>query len=140
MFKHLKPALIVEVLIHVLFWVFITITPIMSGPYSAMPHPPFFDARHFILMNILLAIQFYLNAFLLIPVVLNKNKNIGLYFALLLLSFIILNLLMILIRPQFPMPPAMMMLTAPAPVWVQPLPACSSNRRQFRLPLPGRSV
>jgi len=78
----------------------------MSGPYADTPHSLFFDAWHFIFINLLLAIQFYVNAFFLVPVILNKNKNIGLYFALLLSLFILLSLIMVYIRPHFQPPPA----------------------------------
>ncbi|WP_157740962.1 sensor histidine kinase [Mucilaginibacter xinganensis] len=105
MLKRLKPAVIIEFFIHLLFWAFITITPIISRPYPASARHPFFEPQHFVVLNLVLAIQFYLNAFVLIPVVLNKNKNIGLYFGLLLLSFTLLDLVIIYTRPHFPLPP-----------------------------------
>ncbi|WP_428330890.1 sensor histidine kinase [Mucilaginibacter sp.] len=104
MIKRLKPAVIIEVLLHLLFWAFITVLPILSRPYENAAFRLIFPFWHLILINVLLAVQFYLNAFLLIPVVLNKNKNIWLYFALLLLAFISLDLIIIHTRPvmQFP--------------------------------------
>jgi two-component system LytT family sensor kinase len=103
MFKNLKRAVIIEVLIHLLFWAFITLLPILSGPYANLPHHLFSPWR-FVSINFLLAIQFYLNAFFLIPVILNKHKKIGLYFVLLLLSSVTIYLLIVYTRPQFPFP------------------------------------
>jgi len=99
MLKRVKPAVIFEVLIHILFWVFITILPFMSRPYTGMPHR-FFSPWHFVLVNVLLAIQFYTNAFFLIPLVL--KKNIGLYFLLLAALFGILDFIIIYTRPPDP--------------------------------------
>jgi two-component system LytT family sensor kinase len=62
MFKRLKPAVIIEILLHILFWAFITFTPILSRPRD----PNFrvlFSPWHFVFVNLLLAFQFYLNAF-----------------------------------------------------------------------------
>jgi hypothetical protein len=104
MFMRLKPAVIIEILIHVLFWAFITLIPILSGPFANLPRHLLFSPWHFVSVNILLAIQFYLNAFFLIPVILNKHKKIGLYFVLLLFSSITIYLIIIYTRPQFPFP------------------------------------
>ncbi len=100
MFKRLKSSVVIEVSIHLLFWAVITITPILSRPYSAVPRQFFFSPWNLVWINILLATQFYLNAFFLIPVVLNKNKNIALYFIFLLLSFIGIDIIMVYTRPH----------------------------------------
>lgn len=107
MFKRLKQTVVIEVFIHLLFWAFITITPILTHPEGPpLPAAPQFKAVHFIVINLVLAAQFYLNAFLLIPLVLNKRKNMGLYFTLLLLSFVAFNTLIVYIRPHFKIGPA----------------------------------
>jgi sensor histidine kinase YesM len=98
MFKRLKPAVLIEILLHLLFWAFITFIPILSRPRD----PNFrvlFSPWHFVFINLLLAVQFYLNAFFLIPVVLNKKKQVWLYFALLLIAFIVLDVIFIHTRP-----------------------------------------
>ena len=72
MFKRLKPAVLIEILLHLLFWAFITLTPILSRPRD----PNFrvlFSPWHFVFVNLLLAVQFYLNAFFLIPVCFNRH-------------------------------------------------------------------
>jgi two-component system LytT family sensor kinase len=98
MFKRLKPAVIIEILLHLLFWAFITFTPILSRPRDPNFHV-LFSPWHFVFVNLLLAFQFYLNAFFLIPVVLNKKKQVWLYFALLLIAFIALDFILIHTRP-----------------------------------------
>ena len=113
MLKRLKPAVIIETLIHLLFWAFITFLPILSGPYTNLPHRLLFSPWHFVLINTLLAIQFYCNAFFLIPVVLNKHKKIGLYFALLAILFVILYAIIVYLRPQIPFPRYLMAYGAP---------------------------
>lgn len=99
----LKSAVIIETFIHVLFWVFITLTPILSRTDNS-PFSAFFSPWHFVFTNALLAIQFYLNAFFLIPVILNKQKRIGLYFVLFLISFITIYLLLKHSRPDIHFP------------------------------------
>jgi two-component system LytT family sensor kinase len=94
MLKHLKPAILLEILLHLLFWVSITFLPILSGP-SDPAFRGLFSPWHLILINLLLAVQFYFNAFFLIPVFLNKKKHLLLYFTLLLLSFVIVGLLIV---------------------------------------------
>jgi len=107
MFKRLTSAVIIEILIHLLWWTLITVLPILSRPYGSMPRMMFFRPINLVMINLLLAAQFYLNAFLLIPVVLNKNKNMPMYFALLVLSFISIEVVMAYALPPQSFPPAM---------------------------------
>ncbi len=104
MFKRLKKSVVIEVFIHLLFWGFITLLPILSGPGINLPHHLLFSPWHFVLINFFLAIQFYLNAFFLIPVILNQYKKIGLYFVLLLFSFVVIDLIIIYSKPPLPPP------------------------------------
>ena len=92
MLKRLKPAILLEVLLHLLFWAFITFLPFLSRPPVPNLHG-FFSPWHLALINLFLATQFYLNAFFLIPVFLNKRKQPWLYFSLLALSFVLLDIL-----------------------------------------------
>jgi hypothetical protein len=115
MFKHIKPPVLIEITLHLLFWVFITFIPILSRPANSM-FRGFFSLWHLVLMNLLLAIQFYLNAFVLIPVILNKNKQILLYFVLLLFSFIVLDLIIIYTRPAMVFPLALQKFGPPPPL------------------------
>jgi len=103
MFKRFKPAVIIEVLLHLLFWAFITFIPVLSRP-SDSNFRGLFSPWHLVLVNFLLAVQFYLNAFYLIPVILNNKKQVWLYFSLLLLSFITLDFIMVHSRPAFIFP------------------------------------
>jgi len=103
MLKRLKPAVIFEIFIHILFWAFITLFPILFGPYSNMPHH-LWAPWHFILINTFFAIQFYLNAFLLIPGILTEKKNIGLYFGMLLVTFIGFHFILAFLIPAMPLP------------------------------------
>ena len=82
MLKRLKPLILIEIFIHLLFWAFVTILPVLSGPFSNTSNH-LWPARHFVLINTIFAIQFYLIAFWLIPEILNKKNKIGLYFGLL---------------------------------------------------------
>lgn len=91
---------------HLLFWAFITLLPILSRP-SDMNFHAWLTPWHLVLINVLLAVQFYVNAFFLIPVVLNKNKQVGLYFTLLLVLFVVLDLLIAQTRPAMAFPPHM---------------------------------
>ncbi len=102
MFTRIKPALVIEVCIHVLFWALIIYTPIVSRPEMRGIPQRFFSPAHIIMFNMVLAAEFYLNAFLLIPRVL--KKNIGLYFLALVASFVVFNILLHYLRPLFPMP------------------------------------
>jgi len=102
MLKRLKPAVVIEVLIHLLFWAFITIIPYLSGPYSNLSHHFFFSPWHLVIINTFLAVQFYLNAFFLIPVILNQHKKILLYFVLLLISFVTIDAIITQIQPDMP--------------------------------------
>jgi hypothetical protein len=106
MFKGSRSAIIIETLIHLLFWALITFIPILSGPYGFQPR--LFSAWHFVVINIFLAVQFYLNAFFLIPIVLNKHKRIGLYFLLLVVSLVTIHLIIVHVQPQMPFPFARM--------------------------------
>ena len=101
MLKGLKPAVIFEIAMHLLFWAFITLVPILSRPFPDSLHQ--FQPWNFIWINLSMAVQFYINAFLLIPVVLNKNRNIILYFVLLLCTFTGIALIMGIV--SHPMPP-----------------------------------
>lgn len=107
--EHIKASLLFEILLHLLFWAFITMLPLLSGPPAANWHHevPFW---HFLLLNSLLAAQFYLNAFVLIPVWLNQKKQPSIYFTLTILSAGILGLLSMQLHPHFafhnrPLPP-----------------------------------
>lgn len=90
--EHIKTSLLFEVLLHLLFWAFITVLPFLSGPPVANWHREVL-VWHFLLLNGLLAVQFYLNAFALIPVWLNRKKQPWAYFALTLLSACVLGIL-----------------------------------------------
>jgi hypothetical protein len=108
--KHFKPAVLLEILLHLLFWAFITFLPFFSGPQRR-----FIPFSHVLLINTLLAVQFYLNAFVLIPFVLNNGKQPALYFLLLAFSFTAASFIIVYTRPepeffqrmhpQFPGPP-----------------------------------
>lgn len=102
MLKRLKPAVVIEVFIHLLFWAFITLLPFLSGPYASMQHRLPFSPWHLVTINAFLAIQFYLNAFFLIPVILNKQKRVLLYFVLLLVAFVSIDFIIIQIHPEMP--------------------------------------
>jgi hypothetical protein len=106
MLKRLKPAILLEILLHVLFWAFITFLPFLSGP-SDLVLRGFFSPWHLALINLLLAVQFYLNAFFLIPVFLNKKKQPWLYFTLLLTAFVCLDFLIMRAHPVMRFPPGM---------------------------------
>lgn len=87
-----------------LFWVLITVFPFLSGPYANLrPRFPF-SPWHLVIINAFLAVQFYQNAFFLIPVILNKHKKILLYFILLLISFITIDIIINQIQPENPFP------------------------------------
>lgn len=108
--KQFKPAVLLEILLHLLFWAFITFLPFFSGPQHRFT--PF---SHILLINIMLALQFYLNAFVLIPFVLHNGKQPALYFLLLACSFTAASFIIVYTRPapeffhrihpQFPGPP-----------------------------------
>ncbi|PWK80623.1 histidine kinase [Mucilaginibacter oryzae] len=102
MFVRIKPALVIEIGIHLLFWALIIFIPIISRPDMRGFPQAFFSPGHIVRFNLVLAAEFYLNAFVLIPRVL--KKNIGLYFLLLLCSFVVFNLILIYTRPFFPEP------------------------------------
>jgi len=100
--NRLKPAVVIEVLIHLLFWAAITLLPLLSGPYTNLQRQFPFSAWHLVIINAFLAVQFYLNAFFLIPVILNKHKKILLYFVLLFTSFVTIDFIITQIRPDIP--------------------------------------
>ncbi|HEY9197688.1 MAG TPA: histidine kinase, partial [Mucilaginibacter sp.] len=102
MFNRIRPALIIEVCIHLLFWALIILTPIISRPEMRGMQPHVFSPWHIIAFNLVLASEFYLNAFLLIPKLF--KQNIWLYLLALLASFTISNLLLLYLRSLFPMP------------------------------------
>ncbi|WP_162842550.1 sensor histidine kinase [Mucilaginibacter pineti] len=92
MFTRIRPALI-EISIHLLFWALIIFTPIISRPDMRGMPQPFYSPWHVVIFNLVLASEFYLNAFLLIPFVL--KKNIGLYFLSVIASFVVFNVILI---------------------------------------------
>jgi two-component system LytT family sensor kinase len=101
MFKRLKTASFIEILLHLLFWAFITLLPILIRPVN----PGFrmlFSPWRFLFINLLLAVQFYLNAFLLIPRFLNQQNKPWLYFTLLAVCFVVIDLCIIHTQPVFP--------------------------------------
>jgi hypothetical protein len=102
MFNRIKPALIIEVCIHLLFWALIIYTPIISRPDMRGMPQHFFSPGRIIVFNLVLASEFYLNAFLLIPKVL--KKNIWFYFLALLASVAVFNVVLLYARPYFPLP------------------------------------
>jgi two-component system LytT family sensor kinase len=102
MFNRIKPALVIEVCIHLLFWALITLTPIISRPDMRGIPQHFFSPARIITFNLVLAAEFYLNAFLLIPKVL--KKNIWFYFLALLASLVVFNIILSYARPHLPMP------------------------------------
>jgi len=73
MFNRIKSALVIEVCIHILFWALIIGTPIISRPDMRGMPPHLFSPGRIITFNLVLATEFYLNAFLLIPRLLKKN-------------------------------------------------------------------
>lgn len=103
MWERLKPSLLFEILLHLLFWAFITTLPLLSRP-SEPGLRTFFPVWHFVFINLLLAVQFYLNAFFLIPVLLNQQKKPWLYFASTLISFSILDFITVYTRPHIVFP------------------------------------
>lgn len=105
MFTRIRPALI-EICIHLLFWALIIFTPIISRPDMRGVPQPFFSPWHIVMFNLILASEFYLNAFLLIPFVL--KKNIWLYFLTLIASLLLFNVILIYIRPVREFMPAML--------------------------------
>ncbi|MDN3582517.1 sensor histidine kinase [Mucilaginibacter flavus] len=102
MFNRIKPAFIIEVFIHLLFWALIIYTPIISRPDIRGLSQRFFSPERIITFNLILAAEFYLNAFLLIPKVL--KKHIGLYFLALAGSFVFFNIILWCMHRQFPLP------------------------------------
>lgn len=90
-------------LLHISFWVLMTLLPLFSGPQNTGGNNFFSPWHlHMILMNSLLAVQFYFNAFFLVPVFLNKRKQPGWYFFLTLASATILEIIVAYYRPKMP--------------------------------------
>jgi len=141
MFRTLKPTVFLEIFLHLLFWAFITLMPIFSGPFG--PHG-FFSPWHLVLINTLLAVQFYLNAFLLIPVFINQKKQLWLYFLLMLGVFIVLDMVIVHTRPPMPFLPEFKRAGFPSkrPFMANfnLLPRGGYHGCRFRIPLPGRSL
>jgi two-component system LytT family sensor kinase len=102
-FKRFKTATYIEVLLHLLFWAFITLLPMLTRP-SGPNFRLFFSPWHLLFINLLLAVQFYLNAFVFIPRFLNKQNRPWLYLALLTASFIIIDFCIIHTRPVIVFP------------------------------------
>lgn len=104
--KNIKPAIIIEISVHAMFWLAITITPILLRPFPPSLQknlPPW----NFVLINGLLALHFYLNVFFLIPFFLTLKKSPALYFGALVLSLAGMTLLMNMLRPNMPAPPVL---------------------------------
>ena len=101
--EHNKASLLFEILLHLAFWTCISALPLLTRPQLPYMHAAF-PVWHFLLLNLLLAVQFYLNAFYLIPVWLNQKKQPWIYFAFTLLAFIVLNILGMYMRPAMPFP------------------------------------
>jgi hypothetical protein len=108
MLARIKPALVIEICIHLLFWALIISIPIISRPDMRGFPQHLFSPERIITFNLVLAADFYLNAFLLIPYVL--KKNIWVYFSALIASWVIFNMILMYLRPHFPIPhiPGMM--------------------------------
>lgn len=70
--EHNKASLLFEILLHLAFWTCISALPLLNRPQLPYMHAAF-PVWHFLLLNLLLAVQFYLNAFYLIPVWLNHR-------------------------------------------------------------------
>ncbi len=98
--NHIKPVALLEVVLHALFWAFITFLPLFSGAQHR-----FIPFNHILFVNAVLAILFYLNAFALIPVFLLEHKQPAIFFCLLFFAFLLGDLLITFTRPQhIPMP------------------------------------
>ena len=93
--NRIKPIVLLEVLLHVLFWTFITFLPLFSGPQQR-----FIPFNHILLVNTLLAVLFYVNAFILIPFFLHEYKQPGIYFCLLFFAVVMADLVITYTRPE----------------------------------------
>jgi two-component system LytT family sensor kinase len=100
-FRQFKTVSLVEVLLHVLFWAFITLLPLLLRP-AVQDARMLFTPWHLLCINLLLAAHFYLNAFVLIPQFLNKRNQPWLYIFLLLISFAVIDFGFIYTKPSLP--------------------------------------
>lgn len=91
-----------EILLHALFWALITLLPLFSGAQHL-----FIPIRHIIFVNAILAVVFYLNAFILIPVFLNDHKQPWIFFFLLFFAFLSASVLIVYTLPDIVLPPGM---------------------------------
>jgi two-component system LytT family sensor kinase len=101
--KRIKTAAVIEILLHLLFWAFITLLPILTRPTDPGFHM-LFSPWHLMFINLLLAIQFYLNAFVLIPQFLNKHNRPWAYLGLLATSFVIIDFCIVHTQPVLVFP------------------------------------
>lgn len=101
--EQIKASQLLEVFLHLLFWAGISLLPLLNRPQMPGMHG-LFMVWHFLFLNLLLAIQFYLNAFLLIPVFLNDRKQPWIYFGFTLFLFVVLGFLSMHFRPHFNFP------------------------------------
>ena len=103
MYKRLKTTSFLEILLHLLFWAFITLLPMLTRRTEPGFHL-LLSPWHFVFTNVLLAIQFYLNASVLIPKFLNQSNRPWLYLLLLILSVVVIDFCIVHTRPAFPFP------------------------------------
>ncbi|MGN8069788.1 sensor histidine kinase [Mucilaginibacter sp. SG564] len=128
--SRIKPAILLEVLLHVLFWALITLLPL----FSATPHR-FIPFQHIVLINTLLAVVFYLNAFILIPFYLNEHRQPWIFFFLLILTFLLASVLITCMRPRNFFPPGMFAGHRPPPgrnFFILPLIAITAGSFAYR--------
>jgi len=101
-FRRIKIVPLVEVLLHILFWTFITLLPILTRP-PASGFRMLLSPWHLVFINSLFAAHFYLNTFLLIPEFLNKHNRPFLYCLLLALSLIAIDFCIVHAQPPMGM-------------------------------------
>ncbi len=100
MIKNLKPHLIIQFCLHLLFWLFIAFFPIISASPPNTPNHLFFSPVRFVLIITTLASLFYLNTYFLIPEILNKKRNFWLYIGILIVVLIGFDFILTTILPQ----------------------------------------